>query len=1313
MKKKVVYFLFSLFLVFGVTSKVYAVGSEAAQEISIKSSGEKVDVGTAVVNYWTYKDYVTYSTTTKSGSSDYKYGTYSAAYSACKSSYACTSSTKCSCTIRSKSVYYCDGYHDTKSSCLAVKTYGSCKFVNKLIGSDYYTCSLFSSSKYYIKNGSAYSRCLTYCKKSKCPCSSTLNRFAYYASGSTTTAHDNRLEYQTTGPKSVYSYKYVNTSSSSGGDPTYCIQPGNTGPNGATYCLNENVNLNACKSVNDYYFCGLGYILSFSAKEVTGSDGKKTYVYKTSSDSDYYDYHAIAIALRLWTAYWNKYKGSNDNILADADGFGYESPESFQYISNTSVYGNTATAIKENGYTQSNRSPGFGIIYGSSSKIYVKAIELFNKAYKEDGSNEFFESLSSDEDYSKPTVSATKITEENGKIEVVLPEEFSKIQVACTKEELLGKSANSACKVRVKIKDEKGKVIDDSRIVSGFCDKEHCTIEVSGEKTCEKYVNKRQVIKWTYTVTLLDWGSKAGYVRQYINCNGANNTQVMMTYAINQVKDEEASGSYNPNTSASGYIYVKCPCDSSKYCDMEKQQGIENLPSECEGNEVLNSGEYDGYVKATKEDPYMNCILNACYPEDKDEYDYSTEYGVNTNVCRIYCRQDVNFYMANKTRVYAGMQFSYNIGTKLIEDNVIKTQVADGRKLTSVVLQERQCTTEIYYDKKAADGLTWLDRYDTATKNMIDKWNEWKKWETLKLAGYGTKVHYADVSTSCTSRSCGCNASYADGYATTWWYWPPSYVNGKEGSYKTNGATTHKNALFDTYGGSDTTSLTSGTEPTSDSCGGSGRYAHGGSKCGSKDSKGNCIDTTWSCGGGGCSVTSGSKGSDGNESELLAKIAAAKNEYEAARKVVSQLLYDLQNCNSYTSAEINDPYGVASPAINGGTSKDYILKKTACEKAEDCIDLEVGYDDKNYGKSVLFDKEIKVTDSELNQTYYCKEGEQSNPDCYDYIENTENEINAKAYSKKYTQTKEYIYCSGEGANTSCVDNTISLPTSDYATFITVTEADFWQPQKFQTESFTGKVTKVDDAMAENENTTSLGESVFPVSKNKESGSTGSYGVDYKFTKITSNGNNKLSTYDFSCSYDIYNIMNLYDCEISYDADGQVDISGCSNNCYEVIDNVPIIKDGCTAWSTDNTTSKGYGFIYRNVDLSNLFPTTRPVGDNWSKEDTKITEIQESSDDVFINDEYLEYSFVLTPNAIRKIRNYNSENSSKGSSGYLNNTLESCEKIPVSEGSTLYSFYNCKSSFITSIKDENSGFEVKTIKGDGISIHNSKTIGGGK
>jgi hypothetical protein len=110
-------------------------------------------------------------------------------------------------------------------------------------------------------------------------------------------------------------------------------------------------------------------------------------------------------------------------------------------------------------------------------------------------------------------------------------------------------------------------------------------------------------------------------------------------------------------------------------------------------------------------------------------------------------------------------------------------------------------------------------------------------------------------------------------------------------------------------------------------------------------------------------------------------------------------------------------------------------------------------------------------------------------------------------------------------------------------------------------------------------------------------------------------------------------------------------------------------------------------VFRTVDLENLFPdiSTRDPGINWvgTDEQTKtknqqiISDIEKSASDIYTNDRYLNYQYVLTPDAIKLIKQYNENQSKFG--GYLNSTLVDCK---LSEGKE---FKECKSTFLKELK----------------------------
>lgn len=1201
----------------------------------------------------------------------------------------------------------------------SVKTSGTC---SKVFLSKKYKCTLSGSTKNGVKyadQATCNNNCYKYttqqvkCSTNTAYCKYTNNsKYAY--TYQLKSEIENQREYWTRGLKALIIPKYSIVGSS---DPTYCIQPGNKGPgSGTDYCLNTEIDLSKCESLTDpdHYYCGLAAILYQTVKEDgTYADGSTKYV-----DNGQYSYAAITTALRMWVAYYSGLSGV-DTIGMESDGF--------TYISNTNVYKITAKHLINNpGYKNgvnctSSLQDGLLCTYNSKTD-YINGLKLFAAA--KEGGITFLDNEEAKlhgpkfSSANQPSSGDVQVTT----VKVTMPEKYIEKMVPCTKAEILNK--NSACKVYIEVRDAKGNKVDSS-IQDAYCEKEFCEVTLSAQrKECSKTGGTIESTSYKVSAYLKEFAA-GGYVRQYVNCADPNNSQVMMTFAFNQ-KRKEIEGDPLADTSAKFEytVTVPCYCDPDKRCNAEDMVPSQDLPETCSGQGVFDSGEYDTYTVGDKKDPYMNCILNACDPAEKKKYNYSSEYGVNTKVCEIYCRDEIYFYMANKTRVYAGMQFQYDIVPKLQADGVIEEPYINkvGKsdyKLSSVVLQKRQCTTEIYYDIKNADGKTWLDQYDEAVKDMVSKYNNWKKhestydWEVKDNGGKPDEVTIPGVQ---CYRGTGC-----PGYCTTstylnpidyYLYWPDEGSSESYNYYNIQSGTgENKGVEFTLSQQSSTHSTSSGRENSASGCKSTECNC---SRCPCPTESNPNKTCKCNCDYGDRTTGTCKAGQAGDYSTAKNAESSAWNAYKTAADKVAQLIYDLQNCNLYVAASgghtstapvIQDYYSSKIPTryhgtnsgsitrAKGNSSKDYILEQSSCKTAEECVELEVEYDDDNYGEIVEFPKEVGLVDSDLNGTYHCKNADDSDPNCYKYIRNTEVEINAKNYGSDKKKQHDIVYCDANTrTDAKCWTEKKNLPTNDFATFITVTEADFWQPKKYQTQVYTGIVSVGDGS---DDGYTALDDFVYPVSNNNKTGSTGVYDIEYHFSNITLKSSADLLEYDHTCSYDVLNTTKLYDCEIKIDGTGNLDLSDCQNSCYDIKNGVPIIRDECNSWDEDD--GKGYGFIYRNVEVGNLFPNgLRGIGTNWDEATSAISAIESTASSVYYNDDYLEYKYVLTPNAINRIRDYNQNQDSNG--GYLNLTLSGCDKVDLSTG--LQAFYNCKSSFLGDISQPSNSYGVKPIKTDG-------------
>lgn len=1238
---------------------------------------------------------------------------------------------KCgSITTSSKSD--CEKKSYTEKGSWKYVTSGTCK-ETKVLFSTKYKCSL-NSTKY-----SKLSDCNAACKKYRCSTSGSECKGSYstcsgkackaktiscknnckvtYADAvkygykySKVTTNTNSSSTWKNGEGPLYAYKYYTAN----GDTTYCIQPGKTGPGGNQYCLSQDFDLTRCKTEN-HFFCGFAAILYETVKEDgTYPDGTVRFV-----DNGKYDYAEITAALRMWVAFG----GSGNITLSDGEIITGLGEAELEYVTNTNVYKITAEKAAQSQYkgTECKNISQFGVLCtgADGSTRYKKAIELFLAAVN--GKRDFVKYEYSED--SEPTFKNISTNEGNTTTFTVvteIPETFQEKMVDCTKEEILNK--NSGCKVYAYLKDEKDKIVN-GQIVSAKCEgKETCEFVIKAQrKECSL---TKGATETTYTLNFgLKGASKGGYVRQYINANGADASQIMLTFAFNEKKVEIDSPD-NPDTTLTytQTLNVPCYCDPTKYCEDFKAKG--NLKSTCEGYGTLGAGAYDTYEKSTYEDPYMNCILNACDPNKKEEFSYTKETGANSKVCNIYCRKELTFYLANKTKVYAGMQFSYDIASKVLQgEGDIEKVLTTDHKLTSIVLQKRQCTSEIYYNKKNADGKTWIEQYDTAVKNMINAYNEWKKIEVLydwQVGNGGPHKITACAKNSYTgSGSCGSTActtiSGACGEKTiyTW----PSYGYSCNSSGSDTITSSSKN--YNTWKINSSCKANSNGEVTcANSKSGTpsntlqtGTANVGVSGCGST-----CCKRTTSCSTNSKGVTtcthpcvahqstsrSCTNGTNQSNDTLEDEEDTAWDKFKIAVKEVEQLYYDLQNCNFYVDSTGNNKDKFSEKIINyytdlngkyhsgdntvspsktvGGSIKDYLLEQAYCKTKEECVSLVLGYED-DYGANTKFSSNVDNVDSRLNNNYYCKnDGDKTK--CYEYKQDEEVEIENTNKATKHDR----IVCSGVGTNATCKSVDIYLPTNDYATFITVTEADFWQPKSYKTSVYTGVVSE-DDGSTDTGNSTPLGKEVFPVSNKsrkdasgRDKGSTGSYNVNHKYSNLGLTTTEKFD-YEYACSYDVYNTTKYYDCETN--ENGVTDLTKCKNPCYELKDGVPVITDSCDIWTPKDNNSKTYGFIYRNVDVGNLFPgkDIRDTGINWSSKTDVIDAIEKTADTIYTTDDYLEYRYVLTPGNIRQIREYNSSQNANG--GYLNETLSNCTMVDDDGG--LKSFTECKSSFLSEIK----------------------------
>lgn len=559
----------------------------------------------------------------------------------------------------------------------------------------------------------------------------------------------------------IHHYTITNSTGSSSSN-AYCIQPSKQWPGSSSqtslnYTLNRTVDVRKCKSIGDRsigYSCGLAEIF-YQAKKGTMS--------KLSDENQYYN--VIGAALRMWVVYWYKFTNYRNMAGIEQEGVcgetGAECVTGNEYVSKP-VYYNTVNAVLM-GYTGSScknvsKKYGNGSNHGilcwnnNDSKEYVTdIIKLFNyvRLHQNDKiqDNRFgavddsFDIKTYIKEKQKLETAKNAQTKWNMTIDVRVDENVKKQIIAkCNPKD------DSNCRSIIEVIDAYGESIgyckgndinegkscyrinfnDPDYTVSGK-DSYLFTFKVYNYKVCV-LTNKEGQVGLYLTkpgITFKLKGGALGFatVRQYIHSSSPAGRQVMMTYIDDYKKFDGAE--VNISGKALEYHFpfdlsdISCDPNDSQNCDpnknctsLDKQTDIKgndgksnNVSDVCEGTSN-DAGKEFSY--RTIEDPQMSCIINNCDTAATEEYDVTNKVSANPAFCKVYCRDEVRFYIPSPTSVLAGMQFRFDLGKSLIQYGAIDKQVKNDKKLTAVVVRYKQCTS--VFNKSAYDALDNKDK---------------------------------------------------------------------------------------------------------------------------------------------------------------------------------------------------------------------------------------------------------------------------------------------------------------------------------------------------------------------------------------------------------------------------------------------------------------------------------------------------------------------------------------------------------------------------------------------------------------------------
>ncbi len=389
---------------------------------------------------------------------------------------------------------------------------------------------------------------------------------------------------------------------------------------------------------------------------------------------------------------------------------------------------------------------------------------------------------------------------------------------------------------------------------------------------------------------------------------------------------------------------------------------------------------------------------------------------------------------------------------------------------------------------------------------------------------------------------------------------------------------------------------------------------------------------------------------------------------------INQIKYDLYNCNFYPEDKIpvyrpkDNKIGSVYTRIKkmykpsnaygfNGSDYGFGLDAELNETAQNIVDVDIKYDGAAYeigGTSRVGDEfnEIKISHEILNhnsqseydinvsKVRYC-----NGTDCFKYDESDE-------YKLPHEKSGNYTVSTAQGSG---------IPDHDYAYFSIVNEIDLYNDSVFQVEPYTGNIYNA-TGKTKDADYTDLAPYLYPVSKDAAA--------------ICENKDCNLS-YRLKLNHTYYRKMGsgVGAFKEAFNRDG-----GLVHTC-PVAYIPPVIELKNEA-------------VYRNVDISNMFPTiksdgTRRIGENWENSTAYVEEIEsyvKANGAAKYYETHLEYSYTLTRDAINKIKNYNSK-----SAGYRSYTDNSITKGTCVGDETAK--YQCQSGFITSINSNTNSYSI--------------------
>ena len=532
------------------------------------------------------------------------------------------------------------------------------------------------------------------------------------------------------------------------GDKAYCINPSDSFSSGFTneakYRVDETFDVDKCSNSYNTVECGYANILI---------EGNYIKLKNPSVNTDKID-KAIDLALRLWGVHSGQ--GGFDNVglsnrtgtncgtgiwFVGKRGFGFNVYEqTYYYIMETAKnsYFEKANNLFNQGYLDPYGSASnFGIscpalhtgydnegqsVYvisdsskygvacsdnGSVSDAYKIAVGLlFNTILGNKEMRNHYYELNGGSPVNPIDADFVEI-EENGKEKYIIKVKFEEEQY----EEIFEKVKRTQIDCSQLDKDPVLKQYKDQ--IKPYCKTSTILYGKDGSKlTPEQYMQQNgcySEVEFTYAIcdelvkekiptkiiTKYITTETVRPIVRYLPCNGGKN-QIMYS-----MLEKKPSGTTIPGNDVTQYYIpgektfeVTGYLCTGNFCD---ELDIKETPPRATGGEDRKckndiSGYTNGSFTKKIQDPSLKCIMNIQNDTIKEGYDYSDYFHVNTDLCRIYCSDEVEFRIADKVRESSGRNFKYNIN---IETGFASS--SDIPPLAATVKEKRTCVSEIYY----------------------------------------------------------------------------------------------------------------------------------------------------------------------------------------------------------------------------------------------------------------------------------------------------------------------------------------------------------------------------------------------------------------------------------------------------------------------------------------------------------------------------------------------------------------------------------------------------------------------------------------